>query len=138
MNRRKLREHIFKIVFSYDFEDKRPTDEPLLNYFSGLEMEEGETEEIDVKEITAKTQAIIEHQEELDALISSHVVHWEGDRIAKVEMAILRVALYELIYDDSIPQNVAINEALELGKKYGGDQTASFLNGLLANILKAL
>ncbi len=137
MNRRKIREHIFKIVFSYDFEDKRPTDEPIEKYFEYME-EDSSADEETREYITDKTKAIIDNQESIDKIISDCLEHWTGDRIAKVEMAILRVAVYELKYDNDIPKNVALNEAVELAKKFGGDRAPSFINGLLAKIVKVI
>ena len=73
---------------------------------------------------------------EIDAKIEAHSEKWSIDRMGKVELSILRLAVYELLYDDSIPEKVAINEAVELAKKYGQDNAGSFVNGILSGVIK--
>ncbi|HBG77007.1 MAG TPA: transcription antitermination factor NusB [Clostridiales bacterium] len=77
-----------------------------------------------------------DHQEEIDRIIRTHSKAWKFERIAKVDLSILRLALYEINYRDDIPDSVSVNEAVELGKKYGGDQSGSFINGILGAYLR--
>ncbi|MCP6681096.1 transcription antitermination factor NusB [Bacillus nakamurai] len=77
---------------------------------------------------------VIEHQIQLDEMISGHLVNWKLDRIANVDRAILRLAVYEMVYADDIPANVSLNEAIELAKRFGDDKAAKFVNGVLSNI----
>ncbi len=83
-------------------------------------------------QIRAKTLAIVEHIPELDKLLDEKIQGWNTLRIGKTELALLRLALYEMRYDDSISDAVAINEAVELAKKYGQEKSGEFVNGVLA------
>lgn len=76
--------------------------------------------------------------EELDAIISEHAIGWTIERISKVDLAILRVALYEMLYRDDVPTGAAINEAVELAKRFGGDKSYSFVNGVLGAAAKKI
>ncbi|NLY18488.1 MAG: transcription antitermination factor NusB [Clostridiaceae bacterium] len=75
---------------------------------------------------------------EIDKLIESHAKGWSLERMPKVDLAIMRLAIYELIYRDDIPFTVSINEAVELAKKYGADQSKAFINGILGKIVAEL
>ena len=76
------------------------------------------------------------YQQQLDDYISKYSRGWNINRIAKVDLAILRLALYEIIHRDDIPPGVSINEAVELAKKYGGHKTSSFINGILGSFIR--
>ena len=77
----------------------------------------------------------MEHREEIDNMIEAYSSEkWRLTRLAKVDLAILRVSLAEILYIDDVPSSVAINEAVEMGKKFGGDESAKFINGLLGKI----
>jgi N utilization substance protein B len=78
-----------------------------------------------------------EHQQEIDELIQMNSKGWKFDRISKVDLSILRLALYEILYRSDIPDSVSVNEAVELGKKYGGDKSGSFINGILGTFLRS-
>lgn len=78
-----------------------------------------------------------EHREELDRIISQNIKGWSIQRLSKVTLAVLRLSIYELLYDDSIPDGVAINEAVELAKKFGGKDDAPYVNGVLSSVVKA-
>ena len=73
---------------------------------------------------------------EIDEKINSVSEGWPVNRLGKAELAIMRLAVYEMLYDEDIPVNVAINEAVELAKNYGGDNAPSFVNGVLAKLAK--
>ena len=75
------------------------------------------------------------HLSEIDDLIEENAKGWKLDRIAKAELSILRVAVFEAVFDEGIPVGVAINEAVELSKEYGGDHAPSFVNGILGKIV---
>lgn len=78
--------------------------------------------------------AILEKLNEIDILLSETASGWTLDRMGKVELTILRLAIFELQYDEEIPVKVAINEAVELAKEFGGDDTPGFINGVLAKL----
>lgn len=79
----------------------------------------------------------IENREEIDKTIAEFSIDWSIDRIAKVDLSILRLATYEILYCDDIPAGASINEAVELGKKFGGEKSAKFINGVLGAIAKS-
>ena len=81
---------------------------------------------------------VMEKKDEIDSLIENHARGWSLERMPKVDLAIMRLAIYELRFREDIPWNVSINEAVELAKKYGGDQSKSFINGVLGKIVASL
>ncbi len=81
-------------------------------------------------------QGVQDHLEEIDAAIEKHTVRWQKKRISKVSLAILRLAVYEMKYEDEVPVRVAINEAVELAKKYAAQEDAAFVNGLLGSVAR--
>ena len=83
-----------------------------------------------------RTRLIEDKLPEIDKKIEELTVGWKKERIGKVELTILRLAIYEALYDDDVPAGVAINEAIELAKKYGGDDSPSFVNGILGKLTK--
>jgi len=132
MNRRKLREHIFRIIFTIEFDTFDTIEEfaeTVKKYIGELNL----NEEIE-SYMYEKTMAIMNHIEPIDEKLNEYADHWSTDRIAKIELAILRLAVYEILFDDDVPNPVAINEAVELSKKYGSEQSFSFINGLLAKL----
>lgn len=130
MKRSELREHIFKMLFSYEFNSDEEMPEQIRLYFE--QMEGGEPSEKDVEYIRTKALNVALKTEEIDALINAHTKGWKTSRMNKVDLSILRLALYEMRWDEDIPQGVAINEAVELAKKYSGEEGPSFVNGVLA------
>ncbi len=131
MTRTKLRDNIFKLVFLSQFHEKEELDEQIKMFVDGIE--EPASDE-DKAYINSKAAKILELLPEIDALISEKVTDWKIERMAKVDLSIIRVAVYEIKYDDDIPKGVAINEAVELAKLYGSDASSSFVNGVLARI----
>lgn len=77
-----------------------------------------------------------EHEEALDKLIAQYAIGWTVDRMPRVDICILRVALYEMLYREDVPDSVAINEAVELAKRFGGEHSASYINGVLGSAAK--
>ena len=132
MKRSELREHIFKMVFGYEFNSDSEMPQQMQLYFE--QMENGEPKESDMEYIRTKALAVILRTEELDALINQNTKGWKTTRMNKVDLSILRLALYEMKWDDDVPESVAINEAVELAKKYSGDEDPSFINGVLAKL----
>ena len=140
MSRSAVREHIFKIVFGYDFH-KAPEDCDLIvcNYLDtakNVNDDHIEFSEDDKNYIVLKVNNIVSEIDEIDKKIEALSNKWKIYRIAKAELAILRRADYEILYDDDITDGVARNEAIELAHKYGDDSAGSFINGILSNIVK--
>ena len=148
MKRSTERELIFKLMFMSEFYEKKELGDELLLYFDApFPFEEKEDDdaapealsslkesvnEDDRRRIVARYVEIIDKFEEIDAKISEVSKGWTIDRIGKVELAILRLAVYEILFDESIPTSVSINEAVELAKKFGPQDSYSFVNGILA------
>ena len=129
MSRKEIRERIFQILFRIEFHQK----EELLEQLAYPAEEMGTSEE-DAAYIQDKIHAVAEKTEEIDAMINAVAKGWKTARMGKVDLAILRLAVYEIKFDDDIPTGVAINEAVELAKKFGTDHSSSFVNGILAKI----
>ncbi|MDY4741620.1 MAG: transcription antitermination factor NusB [Lachnospira sp.] len=138
MTRSTMREHIFKLLFRAPFIDKNDYEEQIELYFADADMVDASTlKEEEYIYIKDKTLAIAELIPQLDERIDSVSEGWPTSRLGKTELSIMRLAVYEMLYDDDIPVNVAIDEAVELAKKYGSaDNTAAFVNGVLAKLIK--
>ena len=130
MKRTELREHIFRMVFGLEFNKTDEMPEQFEMYFDQL----GEVREQDLEYIRTKTEKIAEKTEEIDAVINENVKGWKTTRMNKVDLSILRVAVYEMKWDEDVPTGVAINEAVNLAKKYSSEDGASFVNGVLAKL----
>lgn len=89
--------------------------------------------------LTRLVEGVIQHQEEIDRIIKEHLEKWKIDRLAHVDRSILRLAVYELMYcQEEVPANVALDEAIEVAKIYGDDQSSRFINGVLSKVKQAL
>ena len=133
MSRSKLREKTFRLLFGAEFHDVSEQDEQSELFFEAEE--QAEMSEEDKEYVNGKCRDIQEKLSEIDDQLSEKTTGWSLSRIGKAELAILRLAVYEIVYDDSIPPSVSINEAVELAKKYGADESASFVNGVLAKFV---
>ncbi len=129
MTRHEMRECIFCLMFQNEFYATDQWEEQRDNYLA-----EKALSEEDRQEILVKCERMIAFLPDIDEIISQYSKGWKIDRIAKAELAILRLAVYEVKYDDDVPVGVAINEAVELAKKYGEDSGASFVNGILGKV----
>lgn len=132
MNRRTLREQIFKLLFRVEFIKKEEMEEQCRLF---LEHEDVEMSEQDSDYIIKKFTAIQDKLPEIDAEINEKAKGWSAERMGKVDVTIIRLAVYEMKYDDSVPQGVAINEAVELAKKFGQEESSGFVNGVLAKFV---
>ena len=129
MNRRELREQIFMLLFRVEINQKDDMPEQ-----STLFLEDGDTEisEKDAAYIRSKYEKIAEKLPEIDKLINETAIGWDTQRMGKVELTIIRLAVYEIRFDETVPTGVAINEAVELAKKFGQEGSSGFVNGILA------
>lgn len=155
MKRSERREHIFLMLFQRDFFEQEELEEQCRNYFDNMEevvqclIEEkkalGYENEGSVKKISDRDKIklkeryenIIEKLSEIDKIIEEVSSGWRINRMGKVDLALLRLAVFEIYFDADIPTGVAINEAVELAKAYGQDSSPSFVNGILAKAVKA-
>ena len=131
MTRRELRENVFMMLFRVEFHEEDEMPEQLVLFEEELE----NLNEKDSAYINHKCNEIFAKLPELDAAINETATGWKTTRMAKVDLSIIRLAVYEMKYEDDIDAKVSINEAVELAKKYGADESASFVNGVLAKFL---
>ena len=147
MTRREAREHCFKMLFCQDFYPAEEKEDQLKWYFdapvedvtdkNGVDeiLHQVEANEEDQKYLEERVEKIMARIPQLDEEINKVAEGWKTNRMGKVELTILRLAAYELKDDDEIPEKVAINEAVELAKKFGGDEAPAFVNGILAKLV---
>ncbi len=150
MTRSELREHLFRMLFRKEFHNMIELDDQVNLYFQSLRTpidgldnldgsEEGsaflkEPDEKEVYYLKDKFNKIIEKLPEIDGIIEQESAGWKLNRMGKIDLTIMRLATYEIRFDEDIPTGVAINEAVELAKKFGETQSSSFINGVLAKI----
>ncbi|EOS51571.1 transcription antitermination factor NusB [Lachnospiraceae bacterium MD335] len=132
MSRRELREQIFKFIFRVEFNDRDEMPEQERFFFEDDELM---ADEKDAAYISQKGKRIIEKLDELDAMINKQAKGWTTQRMGKVDLTILRLAVYEIAFDEDVPAGVAINEAVELAKRFGQEESSGFVNGVLAKFV---
>ena len=136
MTRHESREHIFKMLFRRDFFEAEEWKEQAERYLDALSRQEGEEiADEEKKALLDRALAICEKADALDEEIDRAAEGWKTKRMGKVDLTVLRLALYEMNYDEDIPTKVAINEAVEIARKFGGDESPSFVNGVLARLV---
>ena len=132
MKRRELREHIFELLFRVEFNEREEMPEQMRLFFESLpELSEG-----DQAYMEKKYERIMERLPEIDRLLGEAAEGWKVSRMGKTDLAILRLAVYEMEFDEDVPVGVAVNEAVELSKKFGRDGSPAFVNGVLGKIGK--
>ncbi len=144
MSQRSIREHTFKILFTSNFHTKEEMDEQCESYFSHLPDASVEkdsdklpaVEEEEQIKILKKVEAITQVLEAIDEKLEKNMQGWKISRLNQVDLALLRLAIYEFEFSGDVPYKVAVNEAIELAKKYGGDESPQFVNGVLAHMVK--
>lgn len=132
MSRRTAREEAFKLLYQIGIQ-KEDKNVILNDYFLDREMDENDKNYI--QDVVVGT---VEHIDQINALIDEHSIGWKTNRISKVNQAIMRLAIYEMLKREDIPHSVSINEAVELAKTYDGEQSAAFVNGVLGAIQKRI
>lgn len=141
MSRRLSREYIVQFLFSADFNQNENEHELLENFFSSIEDLDEEDAVASIKENDKKfaveiIEGTLEKLDEIDAAIEKSALDWKRERIAKVDLAILRLAIYEILFRDDIPDSVTANEAIELAKKFSTEESSSFINGIIGKIIR--
>lgn len=134
MNRKKSREIAMELLFGMTL-SKNTLEETIENFIEDYEMKLGT---IDIEYIKNILAVVEENKEVLDEKINAALVNWKLDRISKVNLTILRLAIAEMLYLDDVPEKVAINEALEITKTYSDEKSVSFVNGVLDNAFKTM
>lgn len=132
MKRSELRENIFKIVFT--FSHHKELSEESIDYY----LEDNEISEKDGKYIKEKVYKIKENIEKIDEIIAENAHNYSLERISFVTLCILRVAIYEITFEEDIPNGVSASEAVKLAEKYGEDKSNTFINGILGSYIRKL
>ena len=134
MNRSAIRELAFKLIYSLEIQSEENIDEQIELYIEAGEITDVKT----INYIKNIIKGIEEHKEDIVNLIEKNLkADWELNRVSKIDLSLLKLAIYEIKYTD-IPYKVAINEAVELAKKYGEDSSKAFVNGILAVVVKEI
>lgn len=131
MTRSKIRESIYKLLFRVEFYPPEQLDEQTDLFFESDEWPEN-AKESERDYVRAKFKAVVEKIPEIDAAVDANSKNWTTSRMSRSDLTIIRLGIYEIRYDDDIPTSVAINEAVELAKRYGQDSSGGFVNGVLA------
>lgn len=131
MNISKMREYAFMLI--YELEIQKEFSEENIDLF----LENNNIEDKNARKYIRKVvRGIKENEAQIEKIISGKLKpEWTIDRISKINIALLKISIYEMIYAE-VPYKVAINEIIELAKSYGDDSSASFINGVLANVVK--
>lgn len=132
MSRRELREQIFKFIFRVEFHDIEEMKEQEKLFFEDDELV---IKDEDAAYISDKSNKILEKLGEIDELINKYAKGWTTERMSKVDLTIIRLAVYEIKFDEDVPVGVAINEAVEIAKKFGQEESSGFVNGVLAKFV---
>lgn len=155
MNRRKSRELVMKLLFQMTI-NKEDFKDVIVNLKENIEVDNIEiineetglpakkeltSEDIDLKDVDMEyvirvLKGVQENKDALDVEIEKYLKNWKLNRLSKIDITILRVCTYEFLYENEIPNNVSINEAVELAKRYSADKSASFINGVLGSMIK--
>ena len=129
MKRSSIRAQVFKLLFRLEFNSKEELPQQEEMFFASGDFTATDK---DRAYITDRVNRIVEKLPEIDRALSEKMKGWTLERVGRVELAILRLGVYEIRYDDDIPEGVAISEAVELAKKFGSDNSGAFVNGVLA------
>ena len=144
MGRHELREQVFRLLFRAEFNSASEMEEQKALFAEDLPVEDTGLDASDKHGVSDRDIAYIvdrcgrvqEKLPELDKLIDDHTEGWDTSRMGKVELTVLRLGIYEILYDKDIPEAVAINEAVDIAKKYGQETSGGFVNAILAKIVK--
>lgn len=134
MSRRSAREEVMKLVYQIIM-NKSNSEEALKNFY---ENQENELPNEEKEYIDNCVSGIERNSEKIDKYIEEYSKGWKVNRISKVDLAIMRVAIYEMLERKDIPNAVAVNEAIELAKKYSSEKSSSFINGILGNVIRVI
>ena len=134
MSRKKSREKAMDLSFGMEL-SKESSKEILETFVDNFE---GNIKELDLEYIKSVLEGIEENKTEIDSIIEANLQNWKIDRIAKINLTILRLAVLEMKYIDDVPGRVALNEAIELTKVYSDEKSVSFVNAVLDKVLKSL
>lgn len=135
MSRKTAREIAFKLIFASNFQSEEVTSDEMIDALLKETDKDEDIKNEDMNYIKEVVHGVYENIDSLDERISKHLKGWTMDRICKTDLAILRLAIYEILYRKDIPYKVSVNEAVELAKTFSEDNSPSFVNGVLAEII---
>lgn len=130
MKRAEVRENVFKLLFCNEFHSAEEMPKQYQLFLDTLE----KSSENNRAYISTKVTDIAQRLDEIDKKINEVSVGWSTDRMSKTDLTIIRLAYYEMKMDEEIPKKVAVDQAVELAKKYGSDESPAFINGILAKL----
>lgn len=134
LTRREIREKALQSLFQMASNEELSSEEAI---YSALMSEAEEEQEVAVPDyLTALVNGVIAHQETIDKKITAHLKNWTLNRLAKTDLLILRIGAYEILFQEDVPDSVAIDEAIEITKSFSSEKSSKFVNGVLANISK--
>lgn len=136
LTRREIREKalqsLFQLSANEDLSKETAMEQALLNDQDETE----EMEEVIIPEyLNQLVNGVVENQSMIDEKIKSHLKNWSMSRLAKTDLLVMRIAVYEMLFVEEVPDKVALNEALEVIKRYGDEQSSKFINGVLSNMV---
>lgn len=132
MGRKQAREGTMQALYQMSL-NKDFSDDALKIYLDNFSFEDSETQYI-----VSAIEKITENLETIDSFINENLQGWELERLARVDLSILRISIYEILYRDDIPMQVSINEAIEISKKYSTEDSFKFINGVLGGFVRSL
>lgn len=136
MTRKRTRENLYIMLFQTDFHKKEDRMEQADIYLEHLT--DTDATKKAKGELRVRFESVLEHIGEIDAKIEEKAKGWTLSRLSKADLTVMRLAVFEILFDEEVPNGVAINEAVELAKLYGGDKSPGFVNGILASVVKEL
>ncbi|MCL2218158.1 MAG: transcription antitermination factor NusB [Defluviitaleaceae bacterium] len=140
MSRRDARRHAFRVVFQLPFYPEATVEalaQAKVKYYDSLEAGERPSGR-DAEYIDRAVWGVFDRQNELDQVIGNFLREWTIDRLNKVDLALMRLSIYEMLCEPDVPLGAAVNEAVELAKEYGSDESPAFINGVLGNVSREI
>ncbi len=130
MNRYEQREQAFLLIFESTFKD-----ESLEEIIKSAQL----ARDLEISNFSIRAfNGVKQHKDEINKLIDNNSIGWKRNRLSRVVLSALRLSIYEMLYEENIPQSVSINEAINLVKLYGSQKDASFINGILSGVYKEM
>jgi N utilization substance protein B len=130
MGRKKTREALMQLIYQMDL-NKNFSKEEVINFLDNFDLNENET-----NYLKESAYGVIDNLDNINELIEKYTQGWTLDRLPKVDLSILRIAFYEILYRDDIPVEVSINEAIEIAKKYSTPEAFKYINGILGSFVR--
>jgi N utilization substance protein B len=138
MTRRNARELIMQLLYEYTFHTKEDAERLLQEKLDEIKETDDGSNKAAMKFVQEIYFGVLQNLDAVDEIIKKSAVNWSTSRIAKVDFSILRLAVYEINWREDVPNKAAVNEALEIAKKYSTDKSAQFINGILGNVIKLI